>query len=285
MNARHLLSCGTRILPLIAMSALAACGDGAAADPTAASGGAANLSVSFAAAAPSGVAAAVNAAGNIVLVGTQADTMIITKLEMVLSHVKLRRVGVTACPDSMAPSSQRGRSHDQAGCSRLDLGPMLMDLPLGGASTSPLAVTVPAGTYHEFEFEIGDINTKATASQAEKDFLAAHPEFRDVTVRVTGTYKGAAFTFTSKAQTEVEFEFEPSLVVETGVNDNVSTNVDLAAWFKDATGAIVAPTVANQVRIDQNILSSFSAFGDKDRDGKEDSGRGRESGRGHGRDG
>lgn len=272
-----------RLAPSLALFGLTACAAGSD-SPLAADGSVANLSVSFAASSPAG-AATTNAAGNIVLVGLAQDTMVISKLEMVLSHVKLRRVGVTTCPDSMPASSQRGRSHDAGGCSRLDLGPMLMDMPLGGSSTSPLAVTVPAGTYHEFEFELGDINTKATATQVEKDFLAAHPEFRDVTVRVTGTYKGTAFTFTSKAQTEVEFEFEPSLTVETGVNDNVSTTVDLAAWFKDASGAIVAPTVSNQVRIDQNILSSFSAFGDKDRDGKEDSGRGRESGSGHGRDG
>lgn len=273
-----------RLAPSIALLGLTACAAGSDSPTAAADGGAANLSVSFAASSPAG-AATTNANGNVVLVGLAKDTMVITKLEMVLSNVKLRQVGVATCPSSMPASSQRGRSHDAGGCSRLDLGPMLLDMPLGGTSTSPLAVTVPAGTYREFEFELGDIDTKATASQAEKDFLAAHPDFRDVTVRVTGTYKGQAFTFTSKAQTEVEFEFEPALTVETGVNDNVSTTVDLAAWFKDATGAIVAPTVSNQVRIDQNILSSFSAFGDKDRDGKEDSGRRRESGSGHGRDG
>jgi hypothetical protein len=43
----------------------------------------------------------------------------------------------------------------------------------------------------------------------------------------------------------------------------------------------VAPTVSNQLVIDQNILNSFDAFGDRDHDGHEDSGRGK----GHGHEG
>jgi hypothetical protein len=233
--------------------------------------------VSFATAS---AAVATNAAGNIVLVGTSNDSLVITKVQLVLENVKLRREGVTACPDSMA-ASKSGRSHDENGCSRLDLGPMLLDLPLSGSSTSPLAVTVPAGTYHEFEFELEHISASASASQAQKDFLAAHPDLKDVSMVVTGTYKGTAFTFKSNVKAEVQFEFEPSLVVETGVNDNVSIALDLSKWFKSANGAIVAPTVSNQLQIDQNILSSFDAFGDRDRDGHEDSGRGK----GHGHDG
>ncbi len=262
-------------LPLACLGFLSACGDGSGNPTDAGAAGATALSVSFATTG----AAATNAAGNAIIVGTASDTMVISKVQLVLSNVKLRREGVTACPDSMTVSSTRGRSSDRGGCSRLDLGPMLLDLPLSGASTSPLAVTVPAGTYHEFEFEIEDVSTSSSAAQVDRDFLAAHPEFRNVTVKVSGTYKGTAFTFLSKARAEVEFEFEPSLVVQAGVNDNVSIDLDLSAWFKNASGAVLAPTVANQVAIDQNIRTSFHAFGDRDRDGHEDSGRG--SSRGH----
>jgi hypothetical protein len=266
-----------RLLSAAAIAVLTACGS--ASDGTLApdAAGSTSLSVSFAATG----ATAVTAAGNAIIVGTAADTMVLTRVQLVLSNVKLRREGVSACPDSMKVSTTRGRSSDDRGCSRLDLGPMLLDLPLSGAITSPLAVTVPAGTYHEFEFELEDIRTSVNASQAEKDFLTAHPEFRDVTVKVVGTYKGTAFTFLSRVSAEVEFEFEPSLVVKTGVNDNVSIDLDLSSWFKNASGAVLAPTVANQSAIDQNISTSFSAFGDRDRDGHEDSGRGK----GRGRDG
>jgi hypothetical protein len=261
----------------VALLVLAACGD--AADPTGDAGGAATLSVSVAAA-----SADTNRAGNIVVVGTANDTLVLTRVQLVLDEVKLKRAGVSSCPDSMVVSSDSRRSSDDRGCSRLDLGPTLVDLPLGGAAKSALAVTVPAGVYREFEFELDDVRTGANASQADRDFLTAHPEFRDVTVRVTGTLRGTAFTFLSRASAEIEFEFEPALTVQSGVNDNVSVEMDIAAWFKDARGALLTPTVVNQTRIDQNIIQSFSAFGDRDRDGRADSGRGRGRGRGRGGD-
>ena len=263
-------------LPVAALGLFAACADGSTTAPAAA--GSTSLSVSFAATG----ASTTNAAGNAVLVGTAADTLVITKVQMVLDNVKLRLSGVTACPDSITASTARGRSHEDRGCSRLDLGPMLLDLPLSGASTSPLAVTIPAGSYSAAEFELDDVNTSTRATQAEKDFLTAHPEFRDVTVKVTGTYKGTAFTFLSRASAEIEFEFNPALVVQKDVNDNVTISLDLSAWFKGANGAVLAPTIANQTLIDQNIMTSFNAFGDRDRDGHEDGGRGESHGHGKG---
>ena len=276
----HAVSHRTSLVSLVLLSALTACGD-ASADLTASTGGAASLSVSF------GQSSTTSAA---TIVGTAADTMRITSVQLVLSHLKLRRDGIAACADIAVSGSGSGSggsgsvnsntSIDVGGCSRLDHGPLLVDLPLSSASTSPLSVTIPAGTYRSFEFEIDNVNAGSNATAEEKSFLAANPQFRDVTIRVTGTYKGAAFTFLSRAQSEVEFEFEPSLTVESGVNDNVSVVLDLAGWFKDSSGAVLNPTVANQTRIDQNIIASFSAFGDRDRDRHEDSGRGRERGRG-----
>lgn len=75
------------------------------------------------------------------------------------------------------------------------------------------------------------------------------------------------------AAAEVEFEFEPALVVEAGVNDNITVALDLARWFRNETGALLPPSAENQSRIEQNIATTFDVFGDRDRDGKEDSGR------------
>lgn len=265
MNSRS-LSRRSAWLPVSMLSALVACGD-----PLASNGGATNLSVSFASA---GVVAK-NAAGNAIVVGAPGDTLVISTVQLVLNEVELKRADVTSCPDTIPERKDRERSSDDRGCSRLDLGPILLDLPLDSTGTSKMAVSIPAGAYDEIEFELDKVRTGSSASAAESQFLVRHPEFRDVTVRVTGTYRGAPFTFTSRVEAEVEFEFEPAMVVEPGVNDNITVSLDLGRWFRNGTGALLAPTVQNQSRIEQNIVTSFDAFGDRDRDGKEDRGRGR----------
>jgi hypothetical protein len=254
-------------MPVTLLSTLAACGG----DPLASGGGATNLSVSFASA---GTVAS-NAAGNAIVVGAAGDTLVITKVELLLNNVELRRADVTTCPDSIPVSANRERSSDEKGCSRLDLGPMLLDVPLNSAGASKLAVAIPSGSYREIEFELDKVRTGSSASPAESLFVLQHPDFRDRTVRVTGSYRGVPFTFTSHVEAEVEFEFQPALVVETGVNDNITVSLDLGRWFRNQAGALLAPTVENQSRIEENIVTSFDAFGDRDHDGKEDSGRGR----------
>lgn len=256
-------------LPVALLTSLAACGTS---DPLASSGGATSLSVSLASA---GVTAT-NAAGSAIVVGSSADTLVISKVQLVLNDVKLRRADVTLCPDTIPARRDGEHSSDSHGCSRLDLGPMLLDVPLVGTGASKLAVAIPGGSYREMEFELDKVETGSSATAAERTFLATYPDFRDVSVRVTGTYRGAPFTFLSHVEAEVEFEFNPALVVETGVNDNITISLDLGRWFRDSNGALLAPTTGNQGRIEQNIVTSFDAFGDRDRDGKEDSGRSRE---------
>jgi hypothetical protein len=251
------------------VSVLTACGDATAPD-----GGATNLSVSFAA--QNGTAALpTNSAGQAIVVGTNNDTLIISAIQLVLNDVELKRVDVSSCPTTMPERKDRDKSSDDKGCSRLDLGPMLVDLPLVENGASKLAVSIPAGSYKEIEFELDDVDNDSDASAAEKAFAATHPEFVDQTVKVTGSYRGQVFTFTSKVEAEVEFEFNPALVVESGVNDNITVSLDLARWFTDGSGALLVPSTATRSRIEQNIATSFDAYGDRDRDGKEDSSRGR----------
>lgn len=254
-----------------ALATLAACGDSTAPD-----GGASSVSLSFAA---QGASLPTNTAGNAILVGASNDTLVISSVQLVLNEVELKRAGVTSCPDSMPPRTRGDRSSDDRGCSRLDLGPMLLNVPLTEAGTSSLSVSIPAGSYREIEFELDDVDTDEDATAAERAFAAANPEFVDRTVRITGTYRGTPFTFTSSVEAEVEFEFAPPLTVEAGVNDNITVSLDLARWFRSSTGALLAPTPANRSRIEENIAEAFDAFGDRDRDGREDRSRGRERSR------
>jgi len=72
------------------------------------------------------------------------------------------------------------------------------------------------------------------------------------------------------ADAEIAAAFNPPVTVGTGTS-NLTIDVDLASWFKDATGAVIDPTnPANAGAIEENIQRSFRAFEDDNHDGTDD---------------
>jgi hypothetical protein len=83
---------------------------------------------------------------------------------------------------------------------------------------------------------------------------------------------GAAhpFSFTSRGRAEVEIRFATPITVD-ATTTNVTVTVDVASWFKNASGAFLDPMdVTNTGAINRNIRRSFRAFGDRDHDGIDD---------------
>ncbi len=248
-----------------------ACGsDDSATGPAA--GGAAPVSFSVATSGaqptPPAVAAQVGDPSSVMLVDG-ADTLVITRVRMLFDEVELERAGGAGC--GLRDSTQRRRSDD---CAELDLGPRLVDLPLGEAPVRQVGFEIPAGRYEEFEFELDDAGDDTPAQRA---FRAANPEWRDASVRVEGRWRGQPFTWTANIEAEFEYEFEPALVVEAGVNDNVTIDIDLARWFRDASGRLIAPTAANASLLAARVRTALDAYCDRDRDGRRDDGRPRSS--------
>lgn len=190
-----------------------------------------------------------------VTVGTGADQIVITRAQVVLREIELKQSATTACVMEAGDDD----------CEELSLGPVLVDLPVNAALASPISVAVPAGTYREIEFELH----KADDGNArDQEFMAANPNFARTSVRVEGTYKGAPFVFVSDVNAEMEMEFNPPVVIDAAAS-NVTVHVDVARWFVDASGAVLAPTAENKSRVDENIKASFKAYEDDDRDGSE----------------
>jgi hypothetical protein len=96
----------------------------------------------------------------------------------------------------------------------------------------------------------------------------------DKSIRVTGTYNGAAFVFESDLDVEQTLQFAAPLVVtDTTTTANVTILVSLAAWFRAQNGSLLDPATGNtggqnESLIKENIKQSMEAFEDHDRDGE-----------------
>ena len=227
-------------------------------------------------------------AGGIAIGG--GDQLVITRAQLVVSEIELEGPALaascsTSTDDSGASlssanaSSDDGVNHDATGdhgdasCGEMELGPVMVDLPMSAGVTQEVAVQVPEGTYHEIGFKL---RAPDDDTQADLAFRTAHPELSDVSVRVEGTYNGQPFVWTSGVRAEKKLEFQPDLVVNAG-GTNVTLAVNVASWFTDDAGQPVDPASAGagtsaRAGIEARIASSFGAFEDHDRNGHDDVG-------------
>lgn len=227
------------------------------------------VSLSFATRLPGGLQAAgasgaarapgITMAGDTITDGS--NTLIITSAQIVLREIELERQEVVDCDVSPEP----------AGCEDFEVGPVLVDLPLGPGVSEQVTVEIPPGTYTEVAFEIHKIGDDAE----DAAFRAAHPEFAQKSIRVQGTYNGAPFTFESDLDVEQELDLAPPLVIADSVTaTNLTVRVGLAGWFRALDGKLVNPATgnkggANESLVKENIKQSVEAFEDHDEDGND----------------
>jgi hypothetical protein len=247
--------------PFIAAASVLALGGLAACADSTGIGGSRPVSLSFSTVSMSPAPAA---AARYALVGS-ADALVITKAQLVFSKSELERAGVT-CVDAM--------ELDEDSCPDMEFGPTLVTLPLDGSTKTELTVTIPAGTYDEFEAEIDAVKSETEGHGNDAAaFLAANPQFRGVSIRVEGTYNGTPFVYTTDAEAELELEFNPALTVD-GAANNLTVRVDIPSWFRNGTTSIDPASAnaggANKQIVDNNIKRSFKVFEDDDRDGRDD---------------
>ena len=203
------------------------------------------------------------------------DTLVVTQAELVLKHIVFKTQGDSvACGDAgeLGGEHKSLEAGDQERCHELEVGPLLVDLPLGGGAARQFSVAVPPGTYTGLECKVH----KPGSDADDSTFVASHPDLRDVSVRVTGTFDHRPFSYISHVSARQEQEITPPVTVGSGSPLDVTLYVDLITWFVDHAGThLVDPTTAvagqpNESVVAWNIRRSFRAFRDEDHDGRDD---------------
>ncbi len=188
------------------------------------------------------------------------NTLVIESAEVVIREIEFERVETAGCDSEVGDDD----------CEEFEIGPFVVALPLDGSVTKELEAQVEPGTYDEIEF---DIHKPEDDNQADLDFIAQNPNFADVSIRVTGTYNGTSFLYTSDLNEEQEIELTSFLTVAEGAGPvNVTLTIDLASWFDNGAGMLIDPSTAvkgqpNENLVRDNIKNSIEGFRDDDGDG------------------
>lgn len=191
------------------------------------------------------------------------DEILVDEVALVLRKVRLDGEPTASCPEDAEGDPQ---------CAELRLGPTLFDLPLGEGAEPIFSAAVPVGTYSGIKFQIH----RPTNANEDADFVADHPEFEDISIRVLGSYNGTPFTFASDLTEVEDVVFAEPVEVAVDGEVQVTLHVDVTGWFASEDGAgLVNPSEANdggpfESLVERQIRESFRAFHDEDLDGAAD---------------
>ena len=240
-----------KVIAGISVVALAACGDSSSPNSR-------PVSLSFSSQAPAVAVANVSAVKD-VTVTIGANTLVITKAQLVVRSIKLKQTTTQICSDDDAIADD---------CDEVKLAPMLVDLPLTANGVTTLTASIPEGTYREISFKI---HKPSDSDASDVAFRAANPTFATTSIRVEGTFNGQSFVYTSDLSETMELEFATPVVINAD-NQNVTVQFDLSSWFK-VNGQVINPTTANKGGVNENAVKantrvSLHAIEDEDKNGR-----------------
>jgi hypothetical protein len=220
--------------------------------------------------------------------GTYTDgtnTLVLTKVQLVVREIELEQssapcsnvnasVGVTADAGSSGGSGEIESETDveTEGCADLKLGPVLLDVPVTTAGAQQtLAVSLPAGTYNEFKFQI-----RKPDDSSDQAFLTQHADFAGTSIRVEGTWNNVPFVYKSGLKAKQEIELAQPVTVAENQQTSLTVFIDVSNWFTNG-GTLLDPSTGNAAQpnesvIENNIRASFHAFEDENHDGEDDHG-------------
>lgn len=250
----------TSLTLMAGIALLAACSDGTAP----AAPGATRVSLSFSAG-PSAQRAPVQAmrAPSSDTLSDGQNQLILSSVEVVLREIELKRVEIVDCDVEPEPD----------GCEKFETGPMLVSLPLDGSVMQAITIDVEPASYDEVEF---DIHKVSNGDPEDAAFRTQHPDLIDTSIRVRGIYNGTDFTYVTDLMDEQRYDLIPALVIAEGSTvANVTLQLDVSRWFRDAAGALVDPGSANKGELNENLVTdniknSIDGFEDSNRDGDRD---------------
>ncbi len=193
------------------------------------------------------------------------DVLVISSVELVAREIEL---------EGSEGSCEAATSASSDDCNEVEVGPVLLSLPLTPGAAQNFSTVVSAGTFNEVKFRI---DTPDDDNSADLAFRASHPEFEHASIRVIGTFNDVPFTFTSDVEAEQEIHL-PTPIVTGDAAVDLTIFVDVDGWFMSADGttlidpALALPGEPMQALVEGNIKASFQAFEDHDHDGSDDSG-------------
>jgi hypothetical protein len=226
---------------VIALGAIASCSD----NPTSSDQATVTMQAELA---QSGVSKTVaKDPGTVLLSGSQADSLKVSRVRILISELKLHR------------SNEDTVSGDK----KVKIGPMLVTVDSTGTRTFTSGA-VPAGSYEKLKFEFHRFSSSEVPQYLNDTIFADFVTDKRYSFIIDGTvYNGGTafpFTYRSDATANLELKFDPAITLAPGSTAIVVLKIDPIELFKH-NGKVLDPRDgSNESEIDNAIKDAIKAL-------------------------
>lgn len=210
------------------------------------------------AAVTSGAGAGSTQAGSIELTGSNG-TLRIDELHMIVAEFELERDDDAPCTDGVEDDD----------CEEFEAGPSFVNVPLDGSGVVAVQHTVPAGTYHELEFEVEDLDDDEDEPAKAQEIAVLRTQIRaqfpnwpaEASMLVVGSFTPTGgdpipFRVYFEAEIEIELDLVPPVVIDgSGADATFTVRIDPNLMLRNADG-----TVRNLAELDFDLTGQVTEF-------------------------
>ena len=146
-------------------------------------------------------------------------------MQLVLRKIELKQ-SEAACPEGDGEGDDADEvASSGSNCAELQVGPVLVNLPLDAGAQQAFTVNVSAGTYDRITSKLH----RPTGDPEDSALLAANPVLQEhrTSVRVAGTYNGTRFVYYTDAVAAQRISLSPPLVVRDGAPTQLTLFADV----------------------------------------------------------
>lgn len=175
--------------------------------------------------------------GTLTIEDSQGNSLTLDTVQVAVREIEWKPASASGCMDTDPSTGNTGNDE----CIELTVSPLIMSAPVGVQGGEAARIDARQDSFDRVEFEIHKLDP---TSQEDVSVLNTHPEFENLSVRVTGIWNGDSFLFEQDLTRGVPLDLTSPVTIGENEEAVFTVKPNVLDWFLDGNGDLINPDSA-----------------------------------------